>query len=74
MLHGILSAFVTYLLINIPQIYEYINISKEVNNALYEFNYKNIFDNHLFVTLVIFLLQLFTFLLLSKKKRLKSFL
>lgn len=74
-LHGILSSVITYILISIPQIYEYINISKEVNNTLYEFNYKNILDNHLFITLVIFLLHILTFLLLAtKKKRLKSFL
>lgn len=74
-LHGILSSVITYILISIPQIYEYINIPKKVNYTLYAFNYKNILDNHLFITLVIFLLHILTFLLLAtKKKRLKSFL
>jgi hypothetical protein len=34
LLHGILSCIITYILVNIPIVYQYINTSKTVNNTI----------------------------------------
>ena len=73
LLHGILSGIITYVLIKITWIYEYINVSKHVNYNLNEFKYSRIFSNSAYFSLAIFALHLLVFMIL-KKKRSKSFL
>lgn len=72
LLHGILSAIITYILINITKIYEYINIAKKVNYNIQEFNYSNILNNSTIISLIVFTFHLFIFLFIIKKKRLKN--
>lgn len=72
-IHGILSAIVTYALVNIPYVYEYINSGKEVNlNIDKKIITNNIFNNHIIISLIIFILHLllFAIYILYKKKRL----
>lgn len=69
LLHGILSAIITYILINISTVYEYINISKSANYTINSFHYVNILNNHILISCIIFLIHLLLFLLIIKKKR-----
>ena len=70
LLHGIFSALITYILIDVPVIYEYINISSEVfNNIQIEATTSSYTANMSTVILMIYILILF---LLLKKKRFKN--
>lgn len=69
LVHGILSSLITYVLINIPIIYEHINISKSTTTIIHKFNYTNIFNNHIIISCIIFLIHLLFFLVMLKKKR-----
>jgi len=71
-LHGILSGIITYALLSIPHIYEYINISKQVNYNYDLFKYSNIISSSIFILLTICSTYLFTLVFLLKKKRLKN--
>lgn len=73
-MHGIFSFVITYILVNIPSIYEYINGSKEVNlniNYLLQDSFKY---SHITISFIISLIYLFVFtiFLLHKKKRLSK--
>ena len=73
-MHGIFSFVITYILVNIPSIYEYINGSKEVNlniNYLLQDSFKY---SHITISFIISLIYLFVFtiFLLYKKKRLSN--
>lgn len=72
-LHGIFSYITTYILINVPQIYSYINSSKNVNYTLFSVSNKtkNYFD--LSILLITILISIYlVFCITLKKKRLKS--
>lgn len=71
-LHGIFSGIITYALLSIPRIYEYINISKQVNYNYDLFKYSNTLKSSTAVSLITCLITLAIFLWLLKKKRLKN--
>jgi len=75
LLHGIFSFLITYILINIPYVYEYINIGKEVNSNIDSaIKYANL-SNHTLISLVIFTIHILIFcifILVNKKKRLRK--
>ncbi len=72
LLHGILSGIITYVLINIPQIYECVNITKRVNLNLFNYENNNLFKSNLFIVTAIFLIHVLIFYLIIKKKRFKN--
>ncbi len=75
LLHGILSCIITYILVNIPIVYQYINTSKTVNNTIDKtFNANTLYTNHIFISLLIFLvLSFFTYIfVILKRKRLTN--
>lgn len=68
-LHGILSAIITYILVNVSHIYEYINITSNVNSTIHRYNYIDVFNNHIIISCIVFLIHILLFLLITKKKR-----
>lgn len=74
-MHGIFSFLITYILVNIPYVYEYINVGKEVNlNIDTTTKTTSLFSNHICISLVIFLIHilLFTLFIILRKKRLRE--
>ena len=73
LLHGIISLIITYILVNIPQIYEYINKASKVNYTLFKANAKieNYLNYSILITTIIISVYLF-FCILLKKKRLNN--
>lgn len=72
--HGILSYITTYILVNLPYIYEYINIGKEVNlNIDNTVLTSHSFNNHLIISIGIFAINILILIpfILSKRKRLR---
>lgn len=74
LLHGIFSCIITYILINIPRVYEYVNIYKEV---IFNID-RNVVDlyiisNHIFISLIIstVCIIILTIYLYITKKRLR---
>ena len=76
LLHGIFSSIITYILINIPHVYEHINVIKDVNyniNSSYNLNYT--FRPDLVFILLLFLLYIalvFSVVCIKKKRLSKN--
>lgn len=69
--HGIISSIITYILINIPLIYEHMNIYTNTNYNIQNFNYIKPFTSTLSISLII-LVFCITFIFILKKKRCKK--
>ena len=69
LLHGIFAGILSYILINIPSIYSYINISQIVNNNIDNYNYMNSISSPIAISIILFTLHVFLFLIILKKKR-----
>lgn len=71
LLHSIISLIITYILVNIPQIYEYINKASKVNYTLFKTNEKieSYLNYSILITTIIISMYLFFCILLKKKQK-----
>ncbi len=73
LLHGLFSAIITYILLSIPNVYQYVNLTKNVNHNIDLHMNFNLLKYHILIYISFIIIYLYIFIhLYIKKKRLKN--